>query len=49
LKLRTEQKSDRPNAMRADVVDKYIKSVLETGAQMAINDAAGKNWVKIIE
>jgi hypothetical protein len=36
--------------MRADVVDKYIKSVLDAGAQTAMNpEASGGNWVKIIE
>lgn len=36
---------ERPNVMRADVVDKYIKSVIELG----ISKGERKDWVKIIE
>lgn len=53
FKLKSEEvREQRPNVMRADVVDKYIKSVMETGAQMAMNPDikdTSKNWVKIVE
>lgn len=47
-----EPRAERPNVMRAEVVDKYITSVLDEGAQMAIQNEKGdpsKNWVKIVE
>lgn len=35
--------------MRAEVVDAYIKSIMEDGAKMAQMDQGPGNWIKIIE
>ena len=36
VRARSELRVERPNVMRAEVVDKYIKSIIDLGAQMAI-------------
>lgn len=49
-------KYTRPNALRPELVDKYIKTVLKRGAQSQLEQAQtaetlkeNKNWVKVIE
>lgn len=45
------QKEERPGAMRPEVVNTYIQSVLDIGAKHVndIREVKSKNWVKIIE
>jgi hypothetical protein len=43
------QIAERPNVMRAEVVDSYIKSIMEDGAKMAQLEQGPGNWIKIIE